>query len=60
MERQAVPATSIAPTIPEQQEESIWFAYQELAAKHKELIQFTKSIGVYDLFEPRQQYITTH
>ena len=60
MEQSEVPATSIAPTIPKQQEEAIWIAYHELIEKHNELIQFTKSIGVYDLYEPRKQYITTH
>lgn len=57
---QKVPATSIAPTIPEQKEEAIWFAYYELLGKHKDLINFAKAIGVYDLYAPQTQHITTH
>jgi hypothetical protein len=60
MEPNKSPATSTVQTIPEQKEEAMWFAYQELVEKHKELIQFTKSIGVYDLYEPRTQHVTTH
>lgn len=60
MEQSKNPATSVAPTIPEQKEEAMWFAYNDLLAKHKELILFTKTIGVYDMFEPFTQNITNH
>lgn len=60
MEQNSIPPASIAPVVPKEAEEDLYFAYQELLVKHKELINFTKAIGVYDLYEPRQQYTTTH
>ena len=55
-----IPATSTAPTIPEQKEQALWFAYQELLEKHKDALNFMKAIGVYDLYEPKKIYTTIH
>jgi len=55
-----IPATSIAPMISEENEDAIWFSYLELVEKHKELIEFAKSIGVHALYAPRQKDTTTH
>lgn len=60
MEQNSIPPASIAQIVPKEKEEDLWFAYQELMVKHKELINFTKAIGVYDLYEPRQTYNTIH
>ena len=54
------PASNIASTIPEEKETAIWFAYQELLEKHKDLITFAKMYGIYDLYEPKPQHFTTH
>jgi len=60
MEPDEVPATPVRPTLSPQREEALWWAYMELATKHKEALNFMKAIGVYDLYEPQTQHITTH
>jgi len=60
LEKAEIPATSTGSPISTQQEEALWFAYLDILEKHKELITFAKSVGVYEFYEPRQQYYTTH
>jgi hypothetical protein len=60
MEPNEVPATPVRPTLSPQREEALWWAYMELATKHKEAMNFMKAIGVYEMYSPGSQYTNVH